>query len=65
MTIVYCSWKNHVFGLYPLFNVSKNTVFQKLDPFPSSGKIMAPNLLGRLERASLYNWTGDGNISGF
>jgi hypothetical protein len=35
-------------------SVSKNTMFQKLDLFPSSGKMTgAPTLLGPLERASL------------
>jgi hypothetical protein len=33
---------------------SKNTTFQKLDLFPSSGKtVAAPTLLGPLERAGI------------
>jgi hypothetical protein len=43
--MVYCTWKNHVFGLCPLSNVSKNTTFQKLDLFLSSGKIMGAPIL--------------------
>jgi hypothetical protein len=56
--MVCCTWKNHVFGLCS-YNVSwKNTTFRKLDPFPSSGKIMvALALLGPLERASLNHWS--------
>jgi hypothetical protein len=45
--VVYCTWNNHVFGLCPSSNVSKNSTFQKLDLFLFSGKIMgAPTLLG-------------------
>jgi hypothetical protein len=50
---------NHVYGLCPSSNVSfKNTTFQKLDLFPSSGKMkVALTLLGPLERGSLNHWT--------
>jgi hypothetical protein len=48
--MVYCTWKNNILRLFPSSNVSKNTTFQKLDLFPSSGKIMAARtLLGPLE----------------
>jgi hypothetical protein len=51
--MAYCTWNNHVFGLCPLSNVSKNSAFRKLDLFPSSGEIMAAPILFRpLERAS-------------
>jgi hypothetical protein len=59
LTLVYCTWTNHVFGLCPWSNVglSKNKTFRKLDLFPSSGKIMAaPTLLGLLERPNLNHW---------
>jgi hypothetical protein len=31
LTMVYCTWKNRVFGLCPSSNVSKNTAFGKMD----------------------------------
>jgi hypothetical protein len=56
--MVYCTWKNHIFGLCPSSNVSKIIMVWKLDLFPSSRKVMgAPSLLGPIERASLSHWT--------
>jgi hypothetical protein len=50
--MVYCTWKNHVFGLRPS-SISKKK-FRKLDLFPSSGKMAGtPTLLGPLRRAKL------------
>jgi hypothetical protein len=34
----------------------ENTIFQKLDLFPSSGERETPPLLGPLERANLNHW---------
>jgi hypothetical protein len=52
--MVYCTWKNHAFGLGPSSNVFRNIAFWKLDIFPSSGKIMAAaTLLGPIERGCL------------
>jgi hypothetical protein len=49
--MVYCTLKNHVFDLCPSSIVSKNSMFRKLDLFPSSGEVMgAPTVLGPLER---------------
>jgi hypothetical protein len=37
----------------------ENTTFQKLDLFPSSGRVgRTPSQLGTLERANLNHWTG-------
>jgi hypothetical protein len=52
--MVYCTWNNHVFGLFPLSDVSKKHNVLEFDLFPSSGKVMgAPTLLGPLEGANL------------
>jgi hypothetical protein len=49
--------KNHVYGLRPSSNVFFNTIFRKLDLFPSSGKNkMASTWLGPLDKASLNHW---------
>jgi hypothetical protein len=42
LTMVYCIWNIHDFGLCPSSNFLKNTTFWKLDLFSSSGKIMNP-----------------------
>jgi hypothetical protein len=55
--MVYCNWKNYIFGLSPSCNVSKKHNILKLDLF-ASGKIMgAPILLVPLERANVNHWT--------
>jgi hypothetical protein len=68
--MVYCTWKNYVFGLCPLSNVSeRNTAFRKLDLFPSSGKMMGaltnrPNTVGKAVPLHAMQALGErGNIA--
>jgi hypothetical protein len=41
----------------PVFQITRNTTFRKLDLFPFSGELReTPTLLGPLERANLNNF---------
>jgi hypothetical protein len=56
--MVYNSRGYWVFGLYPSSGIRKNTMFRKLDLFPSTGEGMGDiTLLGPLERANLNYWS--------
>jgi hypothetical protein len=52
--MVYNTLIFRVFGLYPLSDALRDTVFRKLDLFPSSGEgLETSTLLNPLERANL------------
>jgi hypothetical protein len=56
--MVYNTQNHWVFGLYPSSRKLENTMFRKLDPFPSSGEWEETSTqLGPLERANLNHWT--------